>query len=437
MEALKKRYLRKSRRNAVICLLIAIILGAVLFKDWLPIGETLDLDYVKTADEIHEGRAKITVAYIWDYFMYYTDGYSSSEENASERDYFVMCGIGLDENDVDTSVYVGAHLAGNNNKRAYALLEELWGEEEPDWDNLDMFTVKGHLRKLDFEQQEGWDAYMQDFLDYGFTQEEIDESFVAYMFEPNKITSLGSTDVIGYIGAFFAVLMLAMGLGNLVQGLFGNPLKAIEKYGVKHNGEDAAMQKAQMLFDRNIPKYGMIGDDEMFIYDDGHALMVEDPKDILWAYENVVTRKSGVVTVGKDYSMVIRLANGKQISIAAKQGEIQSMLRAFHEICPDAIVGFNNDINRDFIRNRQAVIAEVARRRQVRIGNTYGSFATEGAEMTETANTVSMPADDGLTSGDIFGDSMTADTQTTATDAVTIPADTDTTDNDKLGGFFS
>lgn len=66
LEALKAKYLYKARRNGIICLLLGIVICAIMFKDWLPIGNSLDLDYVTAASDIKEGRANITVAYIYD-----------------------------------------------------------------------------------------------------------------------------------------------------------------------------------------------------------------------------------------------------------------------------------------------------------------------------------------------------------------------------------
>lgn len=155
LEALKAKYLYKARRNGIICLLLGIVICAIMFKDWLPIGNSLDLDYVSSESEIKEGRASITLVEILGTFMYCTEGYKTDEKDAIARDYIVLTGLGLDDEADGDGIYVGVQLSGKDNKRAYNLMEELWNESEGvDFDSLDIFRVNGHIRKMDIDEED-------------------------------------------------------------------------------------------------------------------------------------------------------------------------------------------------------------------------------------------------------------------------------------------
>lgn len=443
IEALREKYLRKSRKNGIICFIIGLVLALIMFKDWLPIGNTINLDNVKTVDEIKEGRASLTVFYIYDYFMYYTDSYTQDETNAAMRDYFVLVGSNFDADQVEQDLYISVQLSGSKNKRAYKLMEDMWTNENFDWDNADYISTKGHIRKMDSDEQEYWEEYLTEVaLDSGMTFEDISVYFVPYMFEPNKITGIDSSEYLSIIGVVAAVVCLVMGIVNLIQGFFGNPLKDLERYGKKHNGEEAARMKAEILYEKKIPNYGMLADEDMFIFDNGSKLCVEDPKDILWAYEHVVTRKTNFVTVGKDYFVKIRTASGGTIDIPCKQQEVHPILRALHDICPDVVFGYSKDIEREYTKNRQNMINEVLRRREERYASNAFGMDTASTSYADTAttsfadSTATVDAD----SDAAFSVDHSIETESKEdTTVASLSSEADNTDssNDKMTGFFS
>lgn len=454
LEALKAKYVFKARRNGIICLLLGIVICAIMFKDWLPIGNQLDLDYVTNASEIKEGRASITVGYVFDYFMYYTEGYKTEQTDAVARDYLVEIGLGLSDEEYDgDAAYVAVELAGNNNKRAYRLMEATWNDSENiNWDRLDVFRVNGHIKKMDLDEESYLDEYIQEMADsFEIPYAEVKAYFPSYILMPNQVTGWGSSRYGAIFGVVIGVLLVVMGFGNLIQGLFGNPIKSIEEYGKKHNGVDAAKMKAESIFEKKMPSYGITGDDEMFIFDSGAKLFVEDSRDILWAYEHVVTQKTNFVTTGKTYSVKVRTASGKTIDMPCPQQNVNPILSTIHSICPDAIYGFTKEIERVYNKNRAQMINEVKLRREERLArepygsDTYSEAETQAA--TETAdNTANNAFDMGAFSDSTYFDPF-AEEQNTVVETVetiveapveeTVTEETNAAGNDKLSGFFS
>lgn len=470
LEALKAKYLYKARRNGIICLLLGIVICAIMFKDWLPIGNSLDLDYVSSESEIKEGRASITLVEILGTFMYCTEGYKTDEKDAIARDYIVLTGLGLDDEADGDGIYVGVQLSGKDNKRAYNLMEELWNESEGvDFDSLDIFRVNGHIRKMDIDEEDYLNETVQEMAEaFEIPYDELKAYFPSYILIPNHITGWYEREYISIFGVIMGVLMVVMGFGNLIQGLFGNPIKSIEEYGKKHNGVDAAKMKAEAVFEKKMPSFGITGDDEMFLYDNGSKLFVEDSKDIIWAYEHIVTQKTNFVTTGHTYSIKVRTASGKTIDIPCIQENMHPILSTIHDICPDAVFGFSKEIERVYNKNRIEMINEVKLRREERLArnpygaDTYGeTTATKTQSETGTVdNTANNTFDMGSFSDSTYFDPFAEDfnagaqTETVVTDTVNTTVETATTetaatepaqetaaetssDNDKLSGFFS
>lgn len=468
LEALKAKYVFKARRNGIVCLLLGIVICAIMFKDWLPIGNSLDLDYVTAASDIQEGRASITVAYIYDYFMYYTEGYKTEPEDAVARDYMVETGLGLSEEEYDgEALYVGVELTGKNNKRAYDLMEATWDDAaDINWDRLDVFRVNGHIKRMDMDEASYLEEYVQEMADaFEMPYDELKAYFPSYILIPNHITGWYEREYISIFGVVMGVLMVVMGFVNLIQGLFGNPIKSIEEYGKKHNGVEAAKMKAEAVFEKKMPSFGITGDDEMFLYDNGSKLFVEDSKDIIWAYEHIVTQKTNFVTTGHTYSIKVRTASGKTIDIPCIQENMHPILSTIHDICPDAVFGFSKEIERVYNKNRIEMINEVKLRREERLArNPYGDDsytvnAETAAQPVEKAadtanNAFGMGAFSDSTYFDPFAEDQNAVTETvevtTEAPAETVvneevaqenatetASETTGSDNDKLSGFFS
>ena len=88
MKQIEKKIKRRMALLALGVAAVGLLLLLIFFSDYIPVGEEQNLDEI-TADQIVEGRARITVYYVYDYYCYFTEGTSDKEV---QRDYFVSMG---------------------------------------------------------------------------------------------------------------------------------------------------------------------------------------------------------------------------------------------------------------------------------------------------------------------------------------------------------
>lgn len=361
MEGIKKAIRQGYVSTMIITLILGILITLIMFKDWLPIGEVQDLDYLMDINDLKPGRATITAYYTPDYYMAYTEG---SDDNEVERCYIIPVG-GEDEG---TWAYIGLHLWGNKNKTAYTNMNLILDSEDDEWvDQVVPMRLSGRVKEMDSDNE----YYRADYIDYyvneaGESREELEALFGHYIFVPNRITGAGESAYI-YVAVIFGIVFLAIGIYYLFQLLFGDPLKLVNAYGKKHNGVEDAMAKADYLLNSQTPVCGMRGDDSMFLYYYNKRLLVFDPKDMLWAFEQVTKRKSGLITVGKDYSVVIKLADGSQEIIPCTAETVTNYLHAVQKVCPDIILGYSDELKRMYNKDRDRMVAEINRRKEERL----------------------------------------------------------------------
>lgn len=414
MEALKNSIKKKNIKLMIVTLLIGIAITLIMFKDWLPGGNVLDLDTLEDISELREGKATVTAYYVEDYYMYYTEG-SSDEE--VERCFLMP--VGGEED--GTWAFIGLHLWGKNNKKMYRNMEIIYEAEEIDEslaDSIEYIPLSGHIKEMDSDNEYYLNEYIDSYVElYGGTREEESQYYRFYVFEPNRITGAGDSNYAVFF-VIFGFVFLAAGFYYLIQVLFGDPLKPIVKYGNAHGSVDMAMAKAEFLLNNQAPSCGMRGDDEMFLYYENKNLMVYDPKDMLWAYEQVIKRKNGFVTVGKDYSVMIKLADGSQTAIPCTQTNIGQYLKSLQKICPDIIMGYSDELKRMYNKDRYRMVAEINRRREERLGrmasmNADASSAA-GQEYLTPNQSYSAPALEPQNSVPLgsYADSNTADNGT-------------------------
>jgi len=444
MEELRKEIVKNKTKTAIITFVIGLVLTLIMFKDWLPIGTMQDLDTIESSKDIKEGRARMTVDYVWDYFMYYTEGSSDKE---SIREYLVPV--------VSDWSYIGVRLSGKKNDRAYSNMniifdwEDKYAEVEAgdaEWEelykSLDTIVIEGHVRELNDDEIGYWNEYMDQITEYyNMSDAEMDEAFTPLILVPNRVSLYDSDETLAVILTIIALCCLAAGIVLLISALFENPFKELDKYGRKHGGVEAAKAKAEYLYNNKMTRYGLMADEEMFMYAGKNMLKVFDVKDILWAYKNVVTRKNGVVTVGKDYYMMLRFAGGGQFQIPGTEAVVDGMLGDISKVLPDIIIGYSEEINRIFARDRGKMIAEVERRRNERLGNAYGN-SDYGSSSYDNGgynddNAYGGNAGDAYSAGTTDNAGDPYGTGVTGNDANTVDTDTENGDNNNDINFFS
>lgn len=364
MKKLEKKFRSRNVLLAVILLAIGLLITLVYYRDYLPIGEEQNLDEI-TADQIHEGRARITVYYVYDYYCYFTDDYGKEVQ----RDYFVCMGP-------DGDRYVGVELRDKKNDKAYQLMNDIYqaesAGEELDYDKLGYFTVKGKVQKLSGDDLEFYEDYIRQAADaYGMTVDEVKEYFVPYVLIAAK--GGGSRDQkTDYVVIIAGIILMISGIGVLISGLFGNHMKDIKNYVQNNGGEEVAYARLDRFIEQTPERYGMRVNDDFFMVTNGMSLVFSEAKDILWVYPYIVTHKTYFVTTGKTYYVRLRFANGKMAQVQTKKDNNEEVMNYCAKMIPDAIFGYSKELEQMYNKDRGRMIAEVNRRREERLGSAFG-----------------------------------------------------------------
>lgn len=360
MKELVGKYKRSNIIGAIVCLIIGLALSWFEFKDYLPFGEMQDLDTLP-ATEIHEGRGKITVSYILDYYSYWQDNYGREVM----RDYYVAAG---DENNW---AYMGCELRGKKNDRAYDMLEKIIDIETnggDDYSSLDTFTVTGRVERITGENLKYHTEYTQELADYyGFTQEDIDELFVPYVIIQPQV---GDGEFMSYVLAIIGLVLIVAAFGMCGCAIFADPLKNIRAYAKSTGNEELTMSYIENFYAQTPDRYNCKVNDKYFMTTGKGKADFCETKNIIWFYKYVVTRKTNFVTVGHDYYVRIQQANGKMIQLMTRnESEAGDAINYLMKYIPDAIVGYSDELSKMYSKDRGQMIAEVNRRREERMGS--------------------------------------------------------------------
>lgn len=357
MKELEKQFRKKTIVSALICLVIGLIVSGFVFHEYFVWGNVQDLDTINPY-EITEGPGKVTVYDVYDYYTYWTD----NSGNETKRDYFVAIG------DEEQVVYMGCELSGRKNDRAYDIMEALWNaDEDIDYDSLDYFTVKGQVKPIRGEDLEYFNQYLTDMADYyGMSKSEVDEYFIPYVL---IAPTIGDGDTTSYLIAIVGIVLLIAAVVLAFNAFFGNSLKEIKKFCKNSLNEELEMARIERFYATTPERYGIKVSDEYFLFTGGFRPQIFATKDVIWFYKYIVTRKSYFITVGKDFFVRFRTADGKMVQCATKKDEVDQALNYFMQVMPDSIAGYSDSLERMYKSNRGQMISEVARRHGERTGN--------------------------------------------------------------------
>ncbi len=337
---------------ALFSLMVASAILGYFFKDYIPIGAEQDLDMI-TPDQIHEGRARITVYYIWDYYAAATNTFGRE----IQRSYFVMMGP-------DGANYVGVELEDKKNDKAYKLLNDIYEAENtegvPDYSKLDSFTVHGHIKKIT-DYYKFYDDYLEMCAqEYGVNKEELKKTFIPYVLVQNKVSS-GSE-----IFPVFAIFLFCIGIYGLYKAFFGNPYKEVEAYAKEIGSDELAESQLEHLLETVPGKYGIRADDRFFLYTGHIDFRFAKSEDVLWIYPYTVTQRINFVPFKTNYVM-IRLKNGKYAQVSASHNAADDIIDYCKSVLPDAIYGYSKEIENIYRSNRGHMADIVLRNRNERL----------------------------------------------------------------------
>jgi hypothetical protein len=85
---------------------------------------------------------------------------------------------------------------------------------------------------------------------------------------------------------------------------------------------------------------------------------------LAWIHKKVTAQKQYFITVGKQYEAIVCDRDGGQLSFRAKEAEVDRLLTALAERVPWVLVGWTQELERAWTKQRAEVIAAVDARRE-------------------------------------------------------------------------
>ena len=171
------------------------------------------------------------------------------------------------------------------------------------------------------------------------------------------------TFVYGFMGVI-GVLLVVLAIWFVVHSLTGGFQKQIRNY-IKASDDPQATEQALDRFYEDTMQDGKVRMNRSWLmYDKGGNSWVLAGDDVVWAYQYTVRHKAyGILTVRKE--LMVRVFGAKEKRAChdiyvRNEDEAQEILQQMARIYPDALIGYDKDIERKYRANpaafHQAVI---------------------------------------------------------------------------------
>lgn len=211
-------------------------------------------------------------------------------------------------------------------------------------------TLSGKIRKLDDKEYRYYKEFWQDA---GFTSADIEELTLPYYIDvhANKLAQS-----IIYILLFSGgAALIIWGVGRIVKGSKGGYLKAFRR-DIEIAGYPETYVESDFNTATSYAKKGQIRMGRLFTYYDMNSTQPRaiPNKKIMWAYQSTTTHRTNGVKTGTTYSVVI-FADGYKDAFNVgvdSESTAQEMLQRLNLSCPWVVVGYSDELNTLFRKNR-------------------------------------------------------------------------------------
>lgn len=283
-----------------------------------------------------------------DYYAETVVSESGRPDKVSAREYIMPV------NTPDATVYIGVEVP----KPKISDAED--GSYE--WDGS-YVSVRGTLQPMDDETRQLWEDY---FIDAGFSYDDIglfdDCTALPLVLTDGEIDGQ-DTFVYGFMGVI-GVLLVVLAIWFVVHSLTGGFQKQIRNY-IKASDDPQATEQALDRFYADTMQDGKVRMSRSWLmYDKGGNSWVLAGDDVVWAYQYTVRHKAyGILTVRKE--LMVRIFGAKEKRAChdiyvRNEDEAQEILQQMARTYPDALIGYDQDIERKYHANpaafHQAVI---------------------------------------------------------------------------------
>lgn len=167
--------------------------------------------------------------------------------------------------------------------------------------------------------------------------------------------------VLGLIG----LVSLILGIVFITGGIKKSPIASLIEY--CDNSANPAQKRAELeQFYISTPMVeGIRVSDQYIIIERNKRLtMFLRTSTVLWIYQHVTRHYSGIIPVGKSYSIMFGLTDGKRYpcSTVGKKATL-AMIEHIRIVVPYLIYGYSKEIESDFLYNQQNLVNAVIARR--------------------------------------------------------------------------
>lgn len=314
-----------------------------------------------------------------DYYAETVRSESGKRDEVSAREYIMPI------NTPDATVYIGVEVPKPKISDAEAVVadtERLIDDEDGsyEWDGS-YVSVRGTLQPMDDETRQLWEDY---FIDAGFSYDDIglfdDCTALPLVLTDGEIDGQ-DTFVYGFMGVI-GVLLVVLAIWFVVHSLTGGFQKQIRNY-IKASDDPQATEQALDRFYEDTMQDGKVRMSRSWLmYDKGGNSWVLAGDDVVWAYQYTVRHKAyGILTVRKE--VMVRVFGTKEKRAChdiyvRNEDEAQEILRQMQSTYPDAMIGYNAEIEKRYRANPVTFHQEVAAARRQ-------PAAAPAAEPTEPA----------------------------------------------------
>lgn len=314
-----------------------------------------------------------------DYYAETVRSESGKRDEVSAREYIMPI------NTPDATVYIGVEVPKPKISDAEAVVadtERLIDDEDGsyEWDGS-YVSVRGTLQPMDDETRQLWEDY---FIDAGFSYDDIglfdDCTALPLVLTDGEIDGQ-DTFVYGFMGVI-GVLLVVLAIWLVVHSLTGGFQKQIRNY-IKASDDPQATEQALDRFYEDTMQEGKVRMSRSWLmYDKGGNSWVLAGDDVVWAYQYTVRHKAyGILTVRKEVMVRVFGAKEKRAChdiYVRNEDEAQEILRQMQSTYPDAMIGYNAEIEKRYRANPVTFHQEVAAARRQ-------PAAAPAAEPTEPA----------------------------------------------------
>lgn len=253
--------------------------------------------------------------------------------------------------DTGDTIYIGVEVPSDKVEDADAVVDDTIRmlndtDGSYEWDGS-YVTVRGTVRPMDEETEQ---LYRDYFSDTSVSSSDIglDDSctFKTLVLVDGTVGGMQKDNLLFFV--FLCVLLLIAFVWVLCNQLTGKYQKQVKAYLAAQPDPDAAEQQLELLYQDTA---------ESDLHHNSHWLMSTaalDPwvlaaDDVVWAYQHLIRRKQGMITVGKSYSVKVHSASedAKQRchTIPVKgEAEAQQVLDMLRREFPAVVIGYSDEL---------------------------------------------------------------------------------------------